>query len=183
MKNVLILLCVVFLVACNSESLSVKEATNLIETHTEKYPYFEKATFTLGERKLNLTKDASEVAALKQLAQEQLISLKDIETKKKLLSKDSIWIVNVALTAKASNFVVSQKKNKAEIKTYTFIIHENSNVGLVLNTKGKATATANLIKKPTPFAAFGKDANPHSDFISQTFTLKYKEKLGWVVTR
>lgn len=183
MKNVLILFGIVFLTACNSETLSVKQATNLIKTHTEKYPYFEKASFSLGERKLNLTKDAAEVNALKKLAKEQLINLKEIEIKNRLLSKDSIWTVNIALTANASAYVVNQKKNKAEVKTYTFIIQENSDVCLVLNTKGKATATAKLIKSPTPFAVFGNDTNPHSDFITQNFTLKYKEELGWVVTR
>ena len=169
--------------ACSSESLSVKQATNLIETHTEKYPYFEKATLQLGEQKFRVKKDSVELSVLKNLASQGFITFNTLNARKKLLSKDSVQVVTIALTANASKYVVNQKKNKAEIKTFLFTIQENSDVQLELNNKTKATATAKLIKQPTPFAGLVKDKNANSEFITQKFVLKYKKETGWYVQK
>ncbi len=178
-------LCLVLLVltGCSSESLSVKQATSLIQEFTATYPVYESASFALGEQKLRLKKDAAEIEALKRLAGNKLITLETTNLRKKFLSKDSIWEVNVRLTSEASQYVLQQKKNKAEVKTYLFALQDNSEVALKLNGKTKATATAKLIKEPTPFAGISNDKNPNTDFISRDFTLKYKEESGWYVVK
>ncbi len=183
MKKIILLFLFFGIVACSSESLSVKQATNLIKTHTEKYPYFEKTTLQLGEQKFNVRKDSSELSVLRNLAAQDLISLKTISSHKKLLSKDSVLVVNIGLTTNSANFVVDQKKNKAQVKTYLFTIQEDSDVQLELNSKTKATAKAKLIKTATHFAGLSKDKNPNSDFISQDFILKYNKETGWYVVK
>lgn len=182
-KYIFILLTVVGLVACSSESLSIKQAKSLIENHIEKYPYFEKTSFGLGERKFNMKKDSEEISILKSLEKQNLITLQVIDVHKKWLSKDSVWVVNIGLTANASNYVVDQKKNSADVKTYLFTVQENSDVTLELNSKTKATAKAKLIKAPTPFAGLSKDKNPNADFITQEFILKYNKETGWFVQK
>ena len=57
MKKIALFFLLMVIAACSSESLSVKQATNLIKTHTEKYPYFEKTTFQLGEQKYSVRKE------------------------------------------------------------------------------------------------------------------------------
>ncbi|SEH90829.1 hypothetical protein SAMN02927937_02068 [Paenimyroides aquimaris] len=183
MKKAVLLLLFFGIVACTSESLSVKQATALINDHTEKYPYFEKATLQLGEQKFRVKKDSVELSVLKNLASQGFITFNTLNARKKLLSKDSVQVVTIALTANASKYVVNQKKNKAEIKTFLFTIQENSDVQLELNNKTKATATAKLIKQPTPFAGLVKDKNANSEFITQKFVLKYKKETGWYVQK
>lgn len=181
MKKIALLFLTIAGIACTSESLSVKQATSLIEEHTENHPYFEKSSFHLGERRLSIRKDAEEISILKQLQTESLININTIDKHKKLLSKDSVWVVNIGLTEKASDYVISQKKNRAEVKTYLFTIQEDSDVSLELNSKTKATAKVKLIKKATPFAGISKDKNPNSAFITRDFMLKYDKKTGWYV--
>src|SRR5690606_33134011 len=176
MRKAALLFLVFGMVACTSESLSVKQATALINDHTEKYPYFEKATLQLGEQKFRVKRDSAELSVLKNLASQGFITFNTLNARKKLLSKDSVQVVSVALTATSSKYDVHQKKNKAEIKTFLFTIQENSDVQLELNNKTKATATAKLIKQPTPFAGLVKDKNANSEFITQKFVLKYKKE-------
>ena len=183
MKRVILLFLAVTAVGCSSDSLSVKKATSLINDFTQQYPVFESESIHLGERKLRMNKDAEEIAALKNLESQKLIVLKTNEVRKKLLSKDSVWDVTITLTTDASKYVLDQRKNKAEVKTYLFTIQENSDVELKLNTKTKATAKAKLIKEPTPFAGLSKDKNPNSEFITRDFVLKYKEEVGWYVQK
>lgn len=183
MKKIALFFLLMVIAACSSESLSVKQATNLIETHTEKYPYFEKTNLQLGEQKYSVRKDSAELSVLRNLASQDLISLKTISSHKKLLSKDSVLVVNIGLTTKAADFVIDQKKNKAQVKTYLFTIQEDSDVQLELNSKTKATASAKLIKITTPFAGLSKDKNPNAAFITQKFILKYNKETGWYVAR
>lgn len=183
MKKFICLLSFVALAACTSQSLSVKQATNLINDYIEKNPVFETTTISIGERKLRLNKDATEIDALKSLEQQKLLTLETTDLRKKFLAKDSIWEVNVALTVEASNYIVDQKKAKAEVKTYLFTVQDNSDVELKLNGKTKATAKAKLIKEATPFASLGKDKNPNTAFIVRDFNLKYNEEIGWFVNK
>ncbi|UUV22405.1 hypothetical protein [Paenimyroides aestuarii] len=183
MKKIALFFLLIAIAACSSESLSVKKATNLIESHTEKYPYFETTNFQLGEHKFNIRKDAAELSQLKSLAAQNLITLNTVKTTKKWLSKDSVSVVNIALTAEASPYVVEQKKNRAEVKSYLFTIQEDSDVQLELNNKTKATATAKLIKTATPFATAQTDSNPNAAFITKKFTLKYAKDTGWYVVK
>lgn len=183
MRKIILLLLVTAFAACTSESLSVKQATSLIQDYTAKYPYFEKTTLRLGEQKFSIKKDAAEIAVLKNLETENLISLKSIDLHKKLLSKDSVWVVNIGLTAEASKYVLDQKKNRAEVKTYLFTLEKDSDVDLELHNKTKATAKAKLIKNPTPFAGLSSDKNPNTAFMTRDFILKYKKETGWYVQK
>ena len=183
MKKLIVLFLAVAAIGCSSAALSVGQATSLIDDYIEQYPYFEKTNFKLGKQKFSVKKDAEEISLLKDLAANDFISLTTIEKNKKLFSKDSVLILNVGLTAKASDFVVEQKKNTAQVKTFLFTLQENSDVQLELNGNTKATATAKLIKKPTPFAGLAKDKNANSEFITQKFVLKYKQETGWYVQK
>ncbi|HLW42090.1 MAG TPA: hypothetical protein VKY82_06950 [Flavobacterium sp.] len=184
MRKIALLFLVVFVtISCSSDALSVKKATSLINDFTRQHPVYESESIHLGERKLRIQKDKEEIDALKKLESESFISLKTNELRKKLWSKDSIWDVTITLTSDASKYVIDQRKNKAEVKTYLFTIQEKSDVALKLNTKTKATAKAKLIKEPTPFAALSKDRNPHSEFITRDFTLKFRKETGWYVQK
>lgn len=183
MKKISLLFLVLILAACSSKELSVKQATGLLKSYAEKNPVFETTTIDIGERKLRLNKDALEIEHLKQLQEQDLLLLSTTNMRKKFLAKDSIWVVNVALTTHASPFIVDQKKSKAEVKTYLFTIQENADVELKLTSKTKATAKAKLIKEPTPFAVLGKDKNPNTAFIVRDFNLRYKEETGWFVQK
>ena len=183
MKKIALFCMLIAIAACSSESLSVKQASNLIKNHTEKYPYFEKTTLQLGEQKYSVRKDSAELSVLRNLAAQDLISLKTISSHKRLLSKDSVMVVNIGLTTKAADYVIEQKKNKAQVKTYLFTIQKDSDVQLELNSKTKATASAKLIKTNTPFAGLSTDKNPNSEFITQKFTLKYNKETGWYVQK
>ncbi|HLV50381.1 MAG TPA: hypothetical protein VKY44_00330 [Flavobacterium sp.] len=182
-KTALLFLIVFVIVSCSSDALSVRKATSLINDYTREHPVYESESIHLGERKLRVQKDEQEIEALKKLEKENLIALKTNELRKKFWSKDSIWDVTITLTSDASKYVIDQRKNKAEVKTYLFTIQEKSEVALELNTKTKATAKAKLIKEPTPFAALSKDRNPHSEFIMRNFTLKFGKETGWYVQK
>lgn len=183
MKKLYLLLPVMILMACSSESLSVRDAKGLIDTYTEKNQVFESTTIDLGERKLRIKKDEAEITALKSLESEGLVSMDTSEKYKKFLSKDSVMVVNIRLNAAAAPYVINQKKNRAEVMSYVFELQSDADVSLKLSGKRKATATAKLIKKPTPFAVIGKDKNPNTAFINRDFTLKYKEDSGWYVAK
>jgi|SRR5690554_1720929 len=184
MRKIALLFLVVFgTISCSSDALSVRKATSLINDFTRQHPVYESESIHLGERKLRLKKDTDEIEALKELEKQELIVLHTNEIKKRFMSKDSIWDVTISLTAKASNYVLDQRKNKAEVKTYFYILQDKSDVALKLNTKTKATAKVRLIKEATPFAVLSTDRNPHSEFIVRDFTLKFKKETGWYVQK
>lgn len=182
-KIVLLFIPLLLLVSCSSESLSTKKATSLIQEFCTQYPVFESGSIALGDQKINTNKNAQLVEALKKLEAEKLITLETKDVRKKLLSKDSIWEVTVRLTSDASKYVLDQKKNKAQVKTFLFTLQEDHDVSLKLNAKAKATATAKLIKESTPFAEINADKNPNTDFISRDFVLRYKKDIGWYVVK
>lgn len=184
MRKIVLLILVVFgLFSCSSDALSVKKATSLINDFIGQHPVYESASMHLGERKLRFKKDDEEITALKQLESEGLVSLQTNEIKKRFMSKDSIWDVSISLTAKAADYVLDQRKNTAEVKTYIYVVQEKSEVALKLNSKTKATAKVKLIKHPTPFASIVKDRNPHAEFMTKDFTLKFSNETGWYVQK
>lgn len=180
-KIALSFLVVLGLFACSSDALSVKKATSLINDFVGQHPVYESTSMHLGERKLRFKKDSEEIEALKELESHGLLALQTNEVRKRFMSKDSIWNVRISLTALASDYVLDQRKNKAEVKTYLYKVQEQSEVALKLNSKNKATAKVKLIKRPTPFAVIAKDKNPHAEFMTKDFTLKFNKEIGWYV--
>ena len=181
MRYFLFLFGFAFLVSCQSDGLSVKQAQNLVADYIENYPVYESENIRIGEVKLSYRKDADKIRLIQQLADEGYLSVEEFKNKKKFLSKDSLWVSTIGLERPASKYVITQKKNKVELQTYRYVLQEDSEVSLKMNRKNKATVTAKLIKEPTPFAGLGKDKNPNTTFITRGFDLKYHQDRGWEV--
>lgn len=181
MRYFLFLLSFVFFISCQSEGLSVKQAENLVADYIENYPVYESETVRLGEVKYSYRKDLDKIKLIEQLAEDGYLSVEDTKSKKKFLSKDSLWTATIGLERPASKFVIMQKRNKVELQTYRYVLQEDSEMSLKMSRKDKATLTVKLTKQPTPFAGLGEDKNPNTTFITRGFDLKYYQDKGWEV--
>lgn len=169
------------LTACQSESLTIKQAQNLVENHLEIHPEYESTTFKIGEIKLSYRKDADKITLIQQLTKDGYFSIEESKNKKKFLSKDSLWISTIGLEQPAAKYVVSQQKHKVELQTYHYVLQDESEVSLKIDKNTKATLSVQLAKQPTPFAKLGNDNHPNTTFITKSFDLKYVQEKGWEV--
>lgn len=181
MRYLLFLFSFLCLISCQSESLSIKQAQNLVTDYIENYPVYESETIRIGEVKYNYRKDLDKIQLIEQLVEEGYLSVEGAKNKKKFLSKDSLWMAEIGLERPASTYVITQKKNKAELQTYRFVLQEESEISLKMHRKDKASVTIKLFKQPTPFAGLGKDEHPNTTFITRSFDLKYHQDKGWEV--
>ena len=177
-----ILLTVTF-ISCDSKSLNSSKAITAIEAYMETQPIYESTTFTVGDTKLRTRKDAALIEQYKQLADEGYLNLADFNTKKRFMSKDSLWQGTIKLTGKAHPYVLEQKGNKIKVKTIEYLVDKDN--GFQLDAKGKKTATATVMlkKNPTPFHFLKEDKSPNTEFITRKFKMKYTEETGWRITK
>lgn len=172
---------IVMLTGCDNRTLNTSKATSAIATYLEEKPIYESAYFTVGETKLRTKKDRVLIEQYKQLEADGYIVFTDKSSKKRWLSKDSVWNVTLKLTEKAHPYVIKQKNNKIKIKTIEYKV--NTENGLQIENKGKKSAlvTAMLQKNATPFLFLKPDKNPHTEFITKKFRMKFSNENGWKI--
>ena len=113
------------------------------------------------------------------MEEDDYISIEELKVKKKWLSNDSVWVVNIKCTDKALPFITELKENRAKVKTIEYILTEE--IQIEQKNEKVATIVATLQKKETPFGFLSKKTNLQ-DYIQKKFKAKYQEK-EWVLTK
>ena len=179
-KYIILLVAFLSLTACSDGKLTPSQAKDLVEESLEGKPLYETAYSTLGEVKLRTQKDGEKIKQIKRLEDEDYLSLEEIKMKKKWLSNDSVWVVNIKCTDKALPYIIELKETRAKVKTLEYTLSDE----VTVEQKGEKTATitATLLKKETPFSFLNKKAGGQ-DFIQKKYKAKYREKEGWTLSK
>ena len=179
-KYIILLAAFLSFTACSDGKLTPSQAKDLVEESLEGKPLYETAYITLGEVKLRTQKDGEKIKQLKRLKEEDNLSLEEIKMKKKWLSNDSVWVVNIKCTDKALPYIIELKETRAKVKTLEYTLSDE----VTVEQKGEKTATitATLLKKETPFSFLNKKAGGQ-DFIQKKYKAKYREKEGWTLSK
>lgn len=179
-KYIILLAAFLSFTACSDGKLTPSQAKDLVEESLEGKPLYETAYITLGEVKLRTQKDGEKIKQIKRLEDEDYLSLEEIKMKKKWLSNDSIWVVNIKCTDKALPYIIELKETRAKVKTLEYTLSDE----VTVEQKGEKTATitATLLKKETPFSFLNKKAGGQ-DFIQKKYKAKYREKEGWTLSK
>ena len=179
-KYIILLVAFLSLTDCSDGKLTPSQAKDLVEESLEGKPLYETAYITLGEVKLRTQKDGEKIKQIKRLEDEDYLSLEEIKMKKKWLSNDSVWVVNIKCTDKALPYIIELKETRAKVKTLEYTLSDE----VTVEQKGEKTATitATLLKKETPFSFLNKKAGGQ-DFIQKKYKAKYREKEGWTLSK
>ena len=179
-KYIILLAAFLSFTACSDGKLTPSQAKDLVEESLEGKPLYETAYITLGEVKLRTQKDGEKIKQIKRLEDEDYLSLEEIKMKKKWLSNDSVWVVNIKCTDKALPYIIELKETRAKVKTLEYTLSDE----VTVEQKGEKTATitATLLKKETPFSFLDKKAGGQ-DFIQKKYKAKYREKEGWTLSK
>ena len=179
-KYIILLAAFLSLTACSDGKLTPSQAKDLVEESLEGKPLYETAYITLGEVKLRTQKDGEKIKQIKRLEDEDYLPLEEIKMKKKWLSNDSVWVVNIKCTDKALPYIIELKETRAKVKTLEYTLSDE----VTVEQKGEKTATitATLLKKETPFSFLNKKAGGQ-DFIQKKYKAKYREKEGWTLSK
>ena len=179
-KYIILLAAFLSFTACSDGKLTPSQAKDLVEESLEGKPLYETAYITLGEVKLRTQKDGEKIKQIKRLEDEDYLSLEEIKMKKKWLSNDSVWVVNIKCTDKALPYIIELKETRAKVKTLEYTLSDE----VTVEQKGEKTATitATLLKKETPFSFLNKKAGGQ-DFIQKKYKAKYREKEGWSLSK
>lgn len=179
-KYIILLVAFLSLTACSDGKLTPSQAKDLVEESLEGKPLYETAYISLGEVKLRTQKDGEKIKQIKRLEDEDYLSLEEIKMKKKWLSNDSVWVVNIKCTDKALPYIIELKETRAKVKTLEYSLSDE----VTVEQKGEKTATitATLLKKETPFSFLNKKAGGQ-DFIQKKYKAKYREKEGWILSK
>ena len=171
-KYIILLAAFLSLAACSDGKLTPSQAKDLVEESLEGKPLYETAYITLGEVKLRTQKDGEKIKQIKRL--------EELKVKKKWLSNDSVWVVNIKCTDKALPYIIELKETRAKVKTLEYTLSDE----VTVEQKGEKTATitATLLKKETPFSFLNKKAGGQ-DFIQKKYKAKYREKEGWTLSK
>ena len=179
-KYIILLAAFLSFTACSDGKLTPSQAKDLVEESLEGKPLYETAYITLGEVKLRTQKDGEKIKQIKHLEDEDYLSLEEIKMKKKWLSNDSIWVVNIKCTDKALPYIIELKETRAKVKTLEYTLSDE--VTVEQKEEKTATITATLLKKETPFSFLNKKAGGQ-DFIQKKYKAKYREKEGWTLSK
>ncbi len=181
-KTILIALITSTLFACkNTSTINTDEAGRVITTYLKGNPEYKTTKFEFGELKFNSEKEYAELANYRQLANEGYITFTLLSAKKKFLSKDSSYVYSAKLTQKASEYVLQQNNDKATVKAVIYELTEEKPVDFSKVNDATAKVTVSLKKTNTPFAAFQKNPEENSEFLTKTYRLKYDKEEGWKV--
>ncbi len=174
---------ILLLLSCGDPTqIEADDASKLISKHLETAPEFKTIRFDFGEMKFNSDADMSRLEVYKELANEGLVELEQIEGKKKFLSKDSAFVYVIKLTDKASDFVLKQADGKATVKAVIYELDPDKTVTFNQVNENHAKVTVHLKKINTPFAPFQRKSDEFSDFITKTYRLKFDKNAGWMVS-
>lgn len=173
----------ILLYSCSDENITTSTALKIIDNYLEEKPIYETTDLPLGTLKLRTTKDADQIEHYKSLEKKGLIAFEEESLKKKWLSKDSIWNIDIHITDQAKPYIISQKSSKVTVKTVQYELDKDQPLQINNKSKRSATITVMLFKKETPFSILAEDKNPNSNFITRKFKLKYNEQYGWEVSK
>ena len=183
-KTLLIALIASAFFACQSNpSINTNEAGKVITTYLKGNPEYKTTRFDFGELKFNNEKEYAELENYRKLASDGYITLTLLSAKKKFLSKDSSYVYSAKLTQKASEYVLKQNGDKATVKAVIYQLTEEKPVDFSKVNDASAKVTVSLKKENTPFAAFQKNPEENSEFLTQTYRLKYDKETGWKVRK
>jgi hypothetical protein len=163
--------------------INADEAGEVITDYLKANPEYKTTRFNFGEMKFNSQKDMLELEKYKTLANEGYVSLALQESKKKFLSKDSSFVYMIKLTDKASDLILKQDEDKATVKVVIYELASEKPVNFNRVNDNNAKVTVSLKKVNTPFAAFQKDGDDNSNFITKTYRLKLDKEEGWKVNK
>jgi len=163
--------------------INAEEAGTVITDYLKANQEYKTARFNFGEMKFSSDKDMAELRKYRQLANDGYISLTLADAKKKFLSKDSSYTYLIKLTDKASELVLKQDDDKANVKVVTYELASEKPVDFSRVNDNNAKVTVSLKKVNTPFAPFQKSQDQNSDFITKTYRLKLDKTEGWKVVK
>lgn len=185
MKNLAIALCATtVLFSCkSSNTINTDEAGQVIVDYLKANPEFKTTRFDFGQLTFNSGKDAQKLRAYQQLADSGYIQLNRLSAKKKFLAKDSSFVYSATLNHAAKNYVLRQSRNEATVKAILYELSEDKPVDFAKVNDVSAKVTVALKKRNTPFAAFQKKPEEHSEFITRTYRLHYDKESAWHVKK
>jgi len=187
MKNRIFAILLLFTVAvagCKDVAkINAEEAGDVITDYLKANQEYKVARFHFGEMKFNSKKDMIELDKYKTLEDEGYISMELQEGKKKFLSRDSSFVYIIKLTEKASDFVLKQDEDKANVKAVLYELASEKPVNFNQVNDNNAKVTVSLKKANTVFAPFQKNQSDNSEFITRTYRLKLDKIEGWKVVK
>lgn len=187
MKTKLITLILILAVAAfgckNKTTINQNDAGEVISSYLEANPEYKIGKFKFGEMKFNSKSDMVELEKYKTLENEGLVTLQLEKSNKKFLSKDSSFTYLIKLTEKASNLVLKQENDRANVKVVEYLLADGKPVNFEQVNAKSARVTVTLKKNNTAFAPFENDKNANSEFITKTYKLKLDKDEGWKVVR
>ncbi len=185
MKKLLISTCIaITFIACkNTSTINADDAGKVITTYLQGKPEFKTTKFEFGELKFNSEADYKNLVNYQKLANEGYITLTLLSAKKKFLSKDSSYTYSAKLTDLAKEFVLKQSDDRATVKAVTYELTDERPVDFSKVNDANAKVTVSLKKINTPFAAFQKNPQENSEFITKTYRLAFDKEKGWQVDK
>lgn len=167
----------------NKTSINDDDASSVISSYLEDHPEYKTSSFRFGEIKFRGKKDIEELNKYKALADLGYISMDLQEEKKVFLAKDSAYVYQITLTEKAAPLVLSQGKDKADVKTVNYVLDDNKPVAFEKLNEKSAKVTVTLKKLITDFYPFDDNKSTSNEFITKTYKLRFKKDQGWVVSK
>lgn len=184
-RSHLLFTCILILFSLNSckdeTTINENEASAVIENYLESNPEFKSTSFDFGELKFRGQKDQQKLAVYKDLENKGLIKMDLQEQKKVILSKDTTYVYLVALNDKAAPLVISQRRDKAEVKAISYLLDDAKPVNFIKTNNKTAKATVSLKKVETAFYPLIKSNDSNAGFITKTYKLKLKKDSGWII--
>lgn len=165
----------------NKTSINNDDATSVIADYLNEHPEYKTSSFKFGEIKFRGRKDSEDLEKYKDLEKSGYISMNLQEQKKVFLAKDTAFVYLVTLTEKSAPFVLSQGKDKADVKTATYVLDSSKPVDFVRVNDKTAKATVTLKMLASDFYSFD-DHKANNEFITKTYKLKLKKDKGWAVS-
>ncbi len=173
-----------FTSGCGTETtINDDEAASVISNYLNENPEYKTASFTFGEMKFRQIKDQEELNKYKVLEESGYITMSLQEQKKVFLSKDSSFVYLIKLTEKSAPFVLEQGKDKAKVKTISYVMDNDKPVDFAKTNDNSAKVTVTLMKVETDFYPFDNNRGSNSEFITKTYKLRHKKDEGWHVSK
>lgn len=178
-----LLLALFLMTACGSEkSISDRLALDLVASYLESNPVYDTGTLAYGNIKLRQKADSLSLAQLQTLEKGGYIRLERVNEKKRFLSKDSTFTIQVQVLDPSIPYVLEKTDKKLSVKAASYSLDESGGVMVEQNGKSRAKVTVTLRRNETDFADFSdKQVDAHTSFIKKTYSLRYIADSGWEV--
>jgi len=187
MKNQTLILLTIFTIAFTSckdvAKINAEEAGDVITDYLKANQEYKITRFHFGEMKFNSKSEMLTLDKYKKLEEDGYISMTMQDGKKKFLSKDSSFVYIIKLTEKASEYVLKQDDDNANVIVVLYELASEKPVNFNQVNDNNAKVTVSLKKANTVFAPFQKNPEDNSEFITKTYRLKLDKVEGWKVVK